>query len=330
MNFESQIDNILCNSNLNDLFKIRWIYLYVCKIFSYDIRFIYAKDNLKEEIYNKKIDIKNIEDYELVCYTIARLLTDILSKYGYECELVKEYDVRFSHVYVIVKCKDYTLKLDPTKRHDLTRVKINSNTLDFTLLNENSKFVDELNETDNNINNNYNGIDKNVFYDNETITKLVQVVENSAKKRNITDFELFYEKIEYIFSLINTRSDLKRFDDIDYYFSYLIKKFKLNEKTEIINGEQIIKKTARIKPAIFFNTNDKSMKDIINISIIEYENGLPLMFYLLKKDGENFKAREIFKEEAIELLKQYNNPVCQFIFETAALKLETINKGTLR
>lgn len=295
-------------------------------MFSYDIRFIYAKDNLKEEIYDKKIDIKNIEDYEVVCYTIGRLLVDILSTYGYECELVREYDVRFSHVYVIVKCKDYTLKLDPTKRHDLTRVKINSNTLDFTLLNENSKYVNELNETDNIINNSYKNIDKNVFYDNETIIKLVQVIENSAKVRNITDYELFYEKIEYLFCLINTRSDLKRLDDIDYYFSYLIKKFKLNEKTEIINGEPVTTKVVRIKPAIFFNTSDKSMKDIINISIIEYENGSPLMFYLLKKDGENFKAREIFKEEAIELLKQYNNPMCQFIFETAALKLETINK----
>lgn len=328
MNIESQIANIFENNNYNDLFKVRWLYLYVCKLFSYDMRFIYAENNLKEEIYDKKIDIKNIEDFEIVCYTIARVLLDILNSYGYKCEIVKEHDTKYSHVYVVVKCKDYTLKLDPTKRHDLTRVKINSNTLDFKLLNDNPNFNDELKETDEIITNNYKDIDKNIFYDNQTIEKLVQIVEDGAKKRNLSECELFYEKIEYLYSLINTRSDLKRCDDMDYYYSYLIKKFKLNEKTESINGKVVTTKINRVKPAIFFKNDDQNMRDFISLTIIEYE-GLSPIFYLLKKDGETFKAREIYKKEAIELLKQYRNPVCQFIFESAALKLSTENLGKL-
>lgn len=328
IDLESQVANILGNNSYNDLFKIRWLYLYVCKMFSYDIRFIYAKENLKEEIYNKLVDIKNIEDFEIVCYTIARVLVDALSLYGYECKIIREHENKFTHVYVVVKCKDYVLKLDPTKRHDLTRVKMNSTTLDFISLNKSSIFEDELKDTDKIITNNYHDIDKNVFYDNETIMKLVQVVEDSAEKRNLSDCELFFEKIEYLFSLINTRTDLKRYDDMDYYFSYLIKKFKLNQKTEIINDQPFTTKINRIKPAVFFNTNDKSMRDIISITIIEYEN-MPPIFYLLKKEGDNFKAREIFRNEAIELLKQYNNPMCQFIFESAAMRLATENKGKL-
>ena len=46
MNIESQIANIFENNNYNDLFKVRWLYLYVCKLFSYDMRFIYAENNL--------------------------------------------------------------------------------------------------------------------------------------------------------------------------------------------------------------------------------------------------------------------------------------------
>ena len=328
MEIESQIANVFENNNYNDLFKVRWLYLFVCKLFSYDMRFIYADNNLKEEIYNKKIDVNNIEDFEIVCYTIARILVDILSSYGYKCEIVREHDVEFSHVYVIVRCKEYTLKLDPTKRHDLTRVKINSNTLDFVLLNENSKFIDELKETDKFITNNYKDVDKSIYYDNETIEKLVKVVEESAKNRNLLDSELFYEKIEYLYSLINTRNDLKRCDDMDYYYSYLIKKFKLNEKTEIVDGEVITKKIPRVKPAIFFKNDEKDMRDFISLTIIEYED-IPPIFYLLKKEGENFKAREIYREEAIELLKQYRNPVCQFIFESAALRLPTDNLGKI-
>jgi len=320
MDIELQIANVFENNNYNDLFKVRWLYLYICKLFSYDMRFIYAKNNLKEEIYNKEIDIKNVEEFEIVCYTIGRVLVDILNSYGYNCEMVREYDTTFSHVYVVVKCKDYTLKLDPTTRHDLTRVKINSNTLDFKLLNDNPKFSDELKEIDDAITNNYKDIDKNVFYDNQTIEKLVQTVEESAITRNLLESELFFEKIEYLYSLINTRTDLKRCDDMDYYYSYLIKKFKLNEKTEIVDGKVVTTKVARIKPSIFFKIGDKDMRDFINLTIIEYEN-IPPVIYLLKKEGENFKAREIYKEEAIELLKQYTNPTSQFYFESALLRL---------
>ena len=328
MNIESEIANVFENNSYNDLFKVRWLYLYVCRLFSYDTRFIYAENNLKEEIYDKKIDIKNIEDFEIVCYTIGRVLVDILNSYGYKCELVRESKAHFSHIYVIVKCKDYTLKLDPTKRHDLTRVKINSNTLDFELLNESTKFEDELKEMDKIITNNYNDIDKNIYYDNEKIEELVQLVDNDAKERNLLDSEFFYEKIEYLYSLINTRTDLKRCDDMDFYYSYLIKKFKLNEKTEMINGKAVTTRINRIKPAIFFKNDDKSMKDFISLTIVEYE-GIPPVFYLIKKEGECFKAREIYREEAIELLKQYRNPVCQFIFESAALRLETNNLGKI-
>ena len=330
MDLKSEVSNVFENNSYTDLFKIRWLYLYVCKLFSYDTRFMYANEDLKEKIYNKKIDIENVENFEIVCYTICRVLIDALSLYGYECEIIREYSNKLSHVYVLVKCKDHILKLDPTKRHDLTRVKINSNTLDFVLLNDNSNFDAELKEVDEIITNNYKDIDKTVFYDNKTIEKLVETVEKGARERKITEGEFFYEKVEYLFSLINTRTDLKRYDDMDYYFSYLIKKFKLNDEKEkvIINGKVVEKNIIRIKPAVFFNKDDKNMKDIINIAIIEYEN-MPTMFYLLKKEGERFVAREIFKDEANEILKQYENPMCQYMFETAALQLASRSNGKI-
>ena len=45
--------------NMKDDFgKIRYIYLQVCNTFSYDVRFMYANQDLKNEIYNKKIQPK--------------------------------------------------------------------------------------------------------------------------------------------------------------------------------------------------------------------------------------------------------------------------------
>ena len=321
MDLENQIANIFENPSHSDLFKIRWLYLYVCRLFSYDTRFIYGKQELKDEIYDLKLDLKNVEEFEIVCYTMSRLITDVLNMYGYECNIIKEHNGKFSHAYVEVKCNEYYLKLDPTKRHDLTRVKINSNTLDFTLLNDNSYFTEELKETDTEITHNYSDIDKDIYYDNEAIAKLVNVVEESAKTRNISDAELFYEKIEYLFSLINSRKDLTRYDDMDYYFSYLMNKFKLNKKTQVIDGNTVTTEINRVKPAVFFNNDDPSMKDMINIAIIEYEN-MPPIFFVIKKEEENYVAKEVFRDEAIELLRQYSNPACQFIFENAALRLQ--------
>lgn len=70
------------------------------------------------------------------------------------------------------------------------------------------------------------------------------------------------------------------------------------------------------------------MRDMINITIVEYQ-GFPTRLYLLKKEDSNYKAREIFKKEAIEILKEYNNPTCQFHIENVVMKLLDDEKSKL-
>lgn len=320
MDLTNDIITNLENKGYNDFTKIRWIYLYVCQMFSYDTRFCYADIDLKEKIYNKNINIANTDDFEIVCYTFARVLADALAEIGIKGEIIKEDKGQFPHAYVIVKLKDHILKLDPTKRYDVTRVKMHSTTLDFVSLSNYDFFIEELKETDEIINKNSEFVNTEVFYNNKTLKQLVDLVEKNGKERNLSEDELFYEKLEYIYCLINTRTDFKRYNDIDYYYSYLLKNFNIN-KNEVVDNDTIIKKAYfPVKPAVFFNRNDKTMKDIINISYIQYKN-FPPMFYLIRKEGDVFRAREIYKDEAIELLREYHNPICQYMYETAALKL---------
>lgn len=291
------------NKYEDDFIKIRYIYLYVCKMFSYDVRFMYADKDLKDEIYKKEINIENVEDYEIVCYTFAKVLVDTLNLFNIGAQIIRENSNTFSHVYVIVKYRNGVLKLDPTKRHDNTRVKLNSSTLDFVKLDDNdTEFYDELLYADRIITNNYEDIDTDIYYDNQKIVKLVNIIEDNAKLRKINNNQLFFEKLEYIVSLINSRDDLIRYDDIDYYYSYLIRKFNLNDKDKFY-----------VKPGIFFKSNDKSMKDIINITLVKYKD-FPPLFYLLRKEGKTFKMREIYKDEALELLSQYENPCIKSMF----------------
>lgn len=314
------IINTLDGKGYDDFTKIRWIYKYICKEFSYDTRFYYPDSELKTQIYHKHVDISNVEDFEIVCYTFAKILIDALALYGFEAKLIRENSGPFSHAYVVMNYKNDILKLDPTKSRDVTRVKMNSTTLDFVSLTNEPFFQDQLNESDKIIASSYGNLDLDQFYNNASVMKLVDIVEESARNRNLTPLEAFYEKLEYIYSLINTRTDFTRYDDIDYYYSYLLHKFNINKKRVVINNEVISEAEHYVRPAVFFRKSDKSKKDIINISCIQYKNS-PTMFYLIRKNGESFEAREIFKDEAIELLKEYYNPACQFMFETGALKL---------
>ena len=242
MNISEDIINFLDKKDYSDFEKIRYIYLYICRLFSYDIRFNVASEELKSGIYNKKVNIESVEEFELVCYTICRVLEDALSLFGFKAELKKEYNsLKYSHVYLELKYKDYVLKLDPTKRHDLTRVKMNSNTLDFISLNNEDLFDIELNKADSKIKQDLKEVDLYEFYNNETIELLKNTIEKSAIDRHLTEDELFYEKLTYIFSLINTRKDFTAFDDVDFYLAYLIKKFEVNTNNHFY-----------VKPGVFF------------------------------------------------------------------------------
>lgn len=292
---EEDIITFLENTNFDDFTKIRYIYIYVCDKFSYDTRFYYAGSGLKDQIYNKVIDIRNVQDYEIVCYSFARILVDLLFLFNINSEIVFESDKGFRHSYVIVKHQGKVLKLDPTKRHDITRVKMNSKTLDFTTLIDDPIFVDQLDDADKHIAEIENkNVDLTVFCNSETISMLNDFINESARARNIDNETLFFEKIDYLCCLINLRTDFTRYDDIDYYLSYLIKKIKINE-------EHIF-----VKPMIMFKNDDPTMRDIINIILVEYYNRIP-EFYILEKIDKNYKMREIDYREVKEKMQEYSN-----------------------
>lgn len=309
MDLRGEIIDYLEKSGFDDFTKIRYIYLYVCNLFSYDVRFIYGRQDLKDEIYNKTVDISNVEDFEIVCYTCAHVLVDILALFKINAEIVRETNGKFTHAYVIVRHKGKVLKLDPTKKHDITRVKMNSPTLDFETLTDDPIFSDQLIEADKQISElSNNKIDFSVLYNNETIMQLVEVIENNAIKRNISKEQLFFEKIEAIVCLINTRTDFYRYDDIDYYLSYLLKKFKMNDEA------------IYVRPAIFFKKDDYKMKDIINIVLVEYKN-LPPVFYILEKIDNNFKVRYADVKEILDKLEEYSNWQVDYYFRNRANKV---------
>ena len=311
LNISEDITKKLDKKDYNDFEKIRYIYLYICRLFSYDIRFTVGNDELKERLYTYEPKIESIDEYELVCYSICRVLEDALKLFGFKPVLKKENNnLKYSHVYLELNYKDYVIKLDPTKRHDITRVKMNSNTIDFVSLTNEGLFDIELKDADDKIKKDTSGVDLYEFYNNETIELLVETIEKSAIKRQLTSDELFYEKLTYMFSLINTRKDFKAFDDVDYYLSYLIKKFGLNSNNNYY-----------VKPGIFFKRDDRTLKNVVDVILIEYKN-FPPEFYILEKVIDNYKVRKLNNNEINETLNEYQSYSCQFYFENAYSRIK--------
>lgn len=293
------------NSGFDDFTKIRYIYRYVCNNFSYDTRFYYGSESLKDKIYNKRVNINNVEDFEIACYSFAHVLVDLLSLFNIYSEIKFDSGMGYRHSYVIVKHMGIVLKLDPTKKHDITRVKMHSSTLDFNTLIDDPIFVDQLADADKAIDEKIdNDVDLLVYYNNETLLTLFDFVNYDAKSRGIDEDAFFFEKIDVIKCLVNIRDDLKRFDDIDYYLSYLIKKFNVND---------IINRKFYVKPIVMFKNDDPSMKSIINVVVVEYKNYTP-MFFILEKSNERYKMRNIERRELEEILKQYSNIAIEHIY----------------
>ena len=305
------------HTNFDNFTKIRYIYLYICKTFSYDTKFYIKFDNIKHKIYDKKFDIKNIQEFEGVCFSISNALNDTLKYFNYDSEIVKAHNEDFSHTYVIVKFEnngiDYKLKLDPTINHDLTRVKLNSPTLGFIDLSDNHDFIDCLEYSDKLIREVLPKINLDEHYDTLKIKELNDLIKEIAKKRNLTEEELFLEKLDYLKCLINIRKDLPNTDDMGYYYSYIIRNLEINHEN----------KEANLKTAFFYK--EYNYDDIIWITLV-YFNKKPIGIMLLKKETNGYSLKDITKEEAQVLLNSYVNYECQYFFEKSIVEMPEKDK----
>lgn len=295
------------NENFDNFTKVRYIYLHICKTFSYDTKFYIRFDSLKHKIYNKKIDVENVQEFEGVCNTISSALHDTLTYFGFKSTIKREHTEEFSHTNVVVEFEnngiDFILELDPTKKNDLTRVKLNSPTLGFNDLSNNVDFIDCLTYSDKLITESLPEVNLDEHYTTIMIKELNDLIKQIAKERNLTDEELFNEKIDYLKCLINIRKDLPHTDDIGYYYSYLIRNLEINHEN----------REANLKTAFFYR--EDNYDDIIWLTLVYY-NRKPLGILLLKRENNGYSLNNISKKEAIKLLNVYVNYDCQYFFES--------------
>ncbi len=269
-----------------------YIYVTLCKMFSYDCHFLFGSETEKKKIYNRKIDISNVDTFEIVCSSWCYIAKKLLKEIGIESEI--KYDV-LPHVYLIIDLNPYKIKMDPMKDgYDLTRIKIGSKSHGFNDLNHNMDFQEKIKKSADMIYKKYD-----IFAD-ECVNILQQELKRYSQNKNFMtgkkfDNEVFIEKINIIINLINTTSLVKRFDDTDRYIDYLV--IKLLSEWE----------KSKFHKYPFWNIENGTW-DILNPIALEFFEKSSLC-YKMSQQEEKYVIQQISYDEMNYYLDNYEGKI---------------------
>ncbi len=287
MNLKQMVQEMIeSHPDWDMLTKVRWIYLKTCELFSYDWRFFYSDNRKKEEIYHFRLDKENISQFEIICSTWAYLFCDLLQYIGVTAEVINP---KPPHCLVRFELEKDVFLADATKGYDFSRVKIGFSTNGFKVASGGNvhSFKKELSKRDELI-----GFKKNLYVD-KAILKIAKELQDEGYNRNnsLNDFsfaQLDY-KMDLLKLLINDTGKMKRFDDTDYYFSYLGR--KLLKPLEI--------GTVIVYP--YYNLELDSIVDLITYGVYD-ENR---KFYIICNCDGKYRLESIPFENVEYFLENY-------------------------
>lgn len=83
MNLKGEILSFLeSKKDYSLLTKVRYVYLKMCKVFSYDYRYLFCEKEEKSYYYEREFDARKITEFELVCSSWCKLAKSIFDELG--------------------------------------------------------------------------------------------------------------------------------------------------------------------------------------------------------------------------------------------------------
>lgn len=108
MNLLKQMKEEVSSLHLQDELEIiRYLYIRIGQIFDYDPRFDIVDEFEKEELAKKRIDIENVEEFDIVCEPLNYLFVDLLQAFGIEARVLPSGFAKFHHSLVVITTKKY-------------------------------------------------------------------------------------------------------------------------------------------------------------------------------------------------------------------------------
>lgn len=202
---------------LTDKFQIaRYIYIRTGELFNYDPLYEVLDSSEKDkqfELINKRIDIRNVTDFNVICYSWANMYKDLLTEFGIKAKVIESFC--HNHVDFLVDDKKYTADL-MRDYQDLFLTKFGLPTkYNYQLMKTKEEQQVELHEVDNKIN--YRkGINT------EDVLKLIKE-ELKDKYKDSDDY--MYNTFKTVSTIMNFHRENVGYISGRVYIRYLLKYF---------------------------------------------------------------------------------------------------------
>ena len=283
--------------NLKDKFSIaRFIYLRLGELFTYDSAYYTYNEDSKErkKLYDKRINIRNVRDFKVVCASWARMYEELLQFFNIKA-YYKESSKKYSHAYVIFYIGINAFLADMTIGfEDISNIKFGLHTNNFECDNflfgvkERLKSLvfkncESYSQKEKNIDENL-GYKKGIYM-NEVIAIVKQEIYDK-KYKNLN--ELINRVLSAIMLIMNVERENVNFSDGETFISELLKYF-LERHNKNISSTQL-----------FDGDRDEFMALYVNT----LNQGLDYYWYHKNFNGF-YKLEKITRQEAIWLCQNY-------------------------
>lgn len=306
------------NGDMYELALVRYVMKEAASLFYRDYTFFLNKENIKarDSIYNRDIDLTDVNDFSIVCKSYCNTIRDLLKQlYNIDSEVISSCDDRFRHVDLLIKTNDGNRYIvDPLT--DLVEMQVGMKTNNFasrkyyeSVYAETVPNVKFLTETE------LEQIDDNIGYKKENVyldDLLDEIRREFDENQQLSDDEKTMSKLRYIIKL-NNRKNLRGFVELVIFSETVISKvFSKEEQNKIhkysffvdeidlhdLELENILASSNSRKRGRVINFNGKNFVISLNKDTVEYDDS---------EWKEKVKENNIFikPEYPVKLLKYF-------------------------
>ena len=255
------------------------MYIRTGQIFDYDPRFELVTKEEKEKILAKRIDIHNVEDFEIVCTTWSYMFVDLLHEFGIHAKVIPA--PRGFHQNVVITLSngekmsaDMMLGLQ-----DLSSIKIGQKIICNSFLNR------KLNEQ-------FRKIDKVIHYDQGiSVDEVLEMIKNEIENSNLNEDE----KLDKYFEAISYIINFPRKYSIGYSSGNNLIYDLLKELTKLSYSS--------CNPCTFYNLEENIFIDVYSIELSD-----KVIYYAYEKNANGLYEFHKIDEDKIDFyLEQYQS-----------------------
>ena len=267
--------------------KAYYIYLRSCQLFSYDQKFkflqLYLYDQKsQEEIKNRTIDLKNVEDNLVVCSSISeQVIAPLLSELiGIDSEVKGK-----GHIWLNFDDGKRNINADATINSDICRAKMQLSTNGYNPEWPERNFKSNLKQIAKKV-----GYIDSVFTNELIVQQAEKMFEEYVNSSTANPDDFLIDRLYTMKDFFGKFDKLISFSDADFAIAYLEQKFLKRDNTQ----SGIVQ---------LFDIHSKEAWDFYNI--FTYDLSDETLYFILEKVKNEFCFYEISKSDAIQYTKSF-------------------------